>query len=145
MILRSILGVVFDYVFSFWLSGASLGSTWASLGSFWAALGSCWASLVSFCAFLGSSWDHFGSLLPRIGSLLAHPGPAVPHLEPLWSRHRDSLASSWSLSWPTCLHLPLVFPSAAVSGCIRNQQPALVICVASAYQVSLQPRAHTFV
>ena len=48
-------GVVFGYFFAFWLSGASLGSTWASLGLFWATLGSCWASLVSSWAFLGSS------------------------------------------------------------------------------------------
>ena len=118
------MGVVFGYFFSFWLSGASLGSTWASLGSFWAALGSCWASLGSFCAFLGSSWGHFGSLLPRIGSLLAHPGPAVPHLEPPWSHHGDSLASSWSLSWPIRLPPPLIFPSPLASGCMINSDPS---------------------
>ena len=110
--------------FSFWLSGASLGSTWASLGYFWAALGSCWDSLGSSWASLTSSWDHLGSLLTRIGSLLAHPVPAVPHLEPPLSRHKDSLASSWSLSWPIRLPPPLIFPSAVASGCMINSDPS---------------------
>ena len=135
--------VAFGYFFHFWLSWASLASTWASLASYWAALGSFCASLASSWASLGSSWGHLGSLLTRIGSLLAHPGPAVPHLEPLWSRHRDSLASSWSLSWPTRLPLP-IFPSAVASGCIHNQHPAHVTSAASAHQGSSQPRAHTF-
>ena len=110
--------------FSFWPSWASHGWTWASLGYFWAALGSCWDSLGSSWASLTSSWGHLGSLLTRVGSLLAHPVPAVPHLEPPWSRHRDSLASSWSLSWPIRLPPPLIFPSPVASGCMINSDPS---------------------
>ena len=96
--------------FSVWLSWGSHGWTWASLGYFWAAL--------------SSSWGHLGSLLTRIGSLLAHPVPAVPHLELPLYRHKDSLASSWSLSWPMRLLPPLIFPSAAASGCMINSDPS---------------------
>ena len=40
-------GVCFWLLFSFWLSGASLGSFWAAVGSRWASLVSSWASLGS--------------------------------------------------------------------------------------------------
>ena len=115
---------IFWLLFCFWLSWASHGWTWASLGNFWAALGSCSDSLGSSWASLTSAWGHLGSLLTRIGSLLAHPVPAVPHLEPPWSRHRDSLASSWSLTWPIRLPRPLIFPSAVASGCMINSDPS---------------------
>ena len=118
------MGPFFCYLFSFWLSWASHGWTWTSLGYFWAALGSCWDSLGSSWASLTSSWGHLGSLFTPIGSLLAHPVPAVPHLEPPLSRHKDSLASSWSLSWPIRLPPPLIFPSPVASGCMINSDPS---------------------
>ena len=118
------MGVFFGYFFSFGCSRASHGWTWASLGNFWAALGSCSDSLGSSWASLTSAWGDLGSLLTHILSLLAHPVPAVPHLEPPLSRHKDSLASSWSLSWPICLPPPLIFPSAVASGCMINSDPS---------------------
>ena len=118
------MGPFFCYLFSFWLSWASHGWTWTSLGYFWAALGSCWDSLGSSWASLTSSWGHLGSLLSCIGSLLAHPVPAVPHLEPPLSRHKNYLASSWSLSWPIRLPPPLILPSAVASGCMINSDPS---------------------
>ena len=75
-------------------------------------------------AHVGTLLARLGPLLTRIGSLLAHPVPAVPHLEPPLSRHKDSLASSWSLSWPIRLPPPLIFPSAIASGCMINSDPS---------------------
>ena len=103
------------------------GLSWLNVGLSWLILGRSWLMLGLSCLILGLSWlflGSFGSLLPRIGSLLAHPGPAVPHLEPPWSHHRDSLASSWSLSWPIRLPPPLIFPSPVASGCMINSDPS---------------------
>merc|ERR1712023_128969 len=75
-------------------------------------------------AGLGPLLATFGPLLAPVGSLLAHPVPAVPHLEPPLSRHKNSLASSWSLCWPIRLPPPLIFPSAVASGCMINSDPS---------------------
>merc|ERR1712023_541076 len=82
------------------------------------------AGLGPLLATFGPLLAHVGTLLTRIGSLLAHPVPIVPHLETPFSRHKDSLASSWSLSWPIRLPPPLISPSPIASGCMINSDPS---------------------
>ena len=106
---------------------ALLGLSWLDLDLSWLLVGRSWLML-GLLARLGPLLPlHgviLGPLLTHIGSLLAHPVPAVPHLEPPLSRHKDSLASSWSLSWPIRLPPPLIFPSAVASGCMINSDPS---------------------
>ena len=77
---------------------AGLGPLLATFGPLLADVGALLARLGPLLPLHGVIWGIY--LLTRIGSLLAHPVPAVPHLEPPLSRHKESLASSWSLSWP---------------------------------------------
>jgi len=109
--------VTFFFLALLGLSRLNLSLSWLLVGLSWLLLGLSWL-------ILGLSYLFMGSFGAPLDSCWVSPVPAVPHLEPPLSRHKDSLASSWSLSWPIRVPPPLIFPSAVASGCMINSDPS---------------------